>query len=485
MADHRVLIVAFDALRPDMVTPDLMPNLSRFATGGVHFANNRSTYPTETRVNQTTLVTGASPSRHGIVGNQFLDLIASPEKLLNTGDENELAAADKRLGGKLVDTPVLSEILVANGLDLAVVSAGTPGGCRILNHKAEAQGLFRFALKRPDASVPNNRIAAVIDKIGPIPEHRIPSIEWLTYTTDVYLNYIEPEDAPAVTILWYCEPDNSYHYKGIGTPANLSAITAVDNEFGRILDWRAAKGLDETLQIVTLSDHGQLTVSSEALDVADKLREAGFSVGNVVDGDDDVILSLSSAGGLYVRDADPDLIAGITAWLQTQPWCGPIHTRAGVGALSHEQIGVAHRRAPDIGFVVASDDEVNEQGLAGTSMQDSAYPIGGGLHGGLHSKELHNWLALGGSAFASGIVVERSSGIIDVLPTVLHLLDIEVPDSIEGRVLQEALASGAETPPNTITETFVVDGVNGFRTHLTVSRVGTTRYLDSAWVTRV
>ena len=103
----------------------------------------------------------------------------------------------------------------------------------------------------------------------------------------------------------------------------------------------------------------------------------------------------------------------------------------------------------------------------------------------MHSKELHNWLALGGSAFASGIVVERSSGIIDVLPTVLHLLDIEVPDSIEGRVLQEALASGAETPPNTITETFVVDGVNGFRTHLTVSRVGTTRYLDSAWVTRV
>ena len=58
MANQRVLIVAFDALRPDMVTPELMPNLTRFAGEGVRFANNRSTYPTETRVNQTTLVTG-------------------------------------------------------------------------------------------------------------------------------------------------------------------------------------------------------------------------------------------------------------------------------------------------------------------------------------------------------------------------------------------------------------------------------------------
>tara|TARA_Y100000588_G_scaffold77494_1_gene80774 strand:- start:131 stop:1588 length:1458 start_codon:yes stop_codon:yes gene_type:complete len=484
MADRRVLIVAFDALRPDMVTQELMPNLSRFSANGVRFANNRSTYPTETRVNQTALVTGASPSQHGIVGNQFLDLAASPDKLFNTGDETELSAGDKRLGGKLVDVPVLSEILIGNGLDLAVVSAGTPGGCRILNHKAEQQGLFRFALKRPDASVPAARIAEVIERIGPIPKHRIPSIEWLTYTTDVYINYLEPEDAPAVTILWYCEPDNSYHHKGIGTPDNLAAIRAVDAEFGRILEWRAAQDLEETLQIVTLSDHGQISVSSEALDVAGKLREAGFSVGSAVDGDQDAILSLSSAGGLYVRDSDPDIIARLTAWLQTQPWCGPVFTRDGAGALSHDQIGIAHRRAPDIGFVVASDDAANEQGLVGTSLQNGAYPVGGGLHGGLHFKELHNWLALGGSAFESGKVIERPSGIMDVLPTMLHLLGIEAPDTVQGRILHEALSGEAELPLDAETETYSADGADGYRAHLTVSRVGATRYLDRAWVTR-
>ncbi len=484
MADSRILIVAFDALRPDMVTPALMPNLTRFAAEGVRFANNRSTYPTETRVNQTALVTGASPSRHGIVGNRFLDLEASPDKLFNTGDESELSAGDKRLGGRLVDTPVLSEILADAGLALAVVSAGTPGGCRILNHKAEAQGAFRLALKRPDASVPADRIAAAIERVGAIPEHRIPSLEWLTYTTDIFLKYIEPEGAPAVTILWYCEPDNSYHHKGIGTPDNLAAIRTVDAEFGRILDWRKAAGLEETLQIVTLSDHGQLTVTAEALDVAARLREAGFSVGDSVQGDQDAILSFSSAGGLYVRDSDPDLIARIVAWLQAQPWCGPVFTRDGNGALSHDQIGIAHRRAPDIGFVVASDDAVNGQGLAGSSLQDGAYPIGGGLHGGLHAKELHNWLALGGSAFEGGRVVETPSGIIDVLPTILHVLGLEAPDTVDGRILYEALAGGPGTPPEVETETFACEGAAGYRAHLTVSRVGTTRYLDRAWVTR-
>ncbi len=484
MADRRVLIFAFDALRPDMVTPDLMPNLSRFADAGVRFANNRSTYPTETRVNQTALVTGASPSRHGIVGNQFLDLDASPDKLFNTGDETELSAADKRLNGRLVDTPVLSEILAEADLDLAVVSAGTPGGCRILNHKAEGQGAFRLSLKRPDASVPSDHVAAAIERVGPIPAHRIPSIEWLTYTTDIYLDYIVPELTPAVSILWYCEPDNSYHYKGIGAPENLAAIRAVDAEFGRILAWRKSAGLEETLQIVTLSDHGQISITSEALDVAGRLRAAGFSVGDTVGGNQDAILSLSSAGGLYVRDSDPELIARMVGWLQSQSWCGPVFTREGIGALSHEQVGIAHRRAPDIGFVVASDDSKNENGHTGSSLQDSAYPVGGGLHGGLHHKELHNWLALGGRAFARGEVVERPSGTIDILPTVLKILGIKIPESVEGRVLVEALVDMEEKPLESTTETYVSEGAHGYRAHLTVSQVGTTRYLDKAWVTR-
>ena len=43
---RRVLIVSFDGLRPDMVTPELMPNLTAFAKSGVWFTHSRATFPT-------------------------------------------------------------------------------------------------------------------------------------------------------------------------------------------------------------------------------------------------------------------------------------------------------------------------------------------------------------------------------------------------------------------------------------------------------
>ena len=71
--DIRFLIVAFDGLRPDMVDADLMPNLSTFRRQGANCTDNRAVFPTETRVNQSSLVTGCHPARHGMVANKFME----------------------------------------------------------------------------------------------------------------------------------------------------------------------------------------------------------------------------------------------------------------------------------------------------------------------------------------------------------------------------------------------------------------------------
>lgn len=482
---RRVLILAFDALRPDMVTPALMPNLCAFAAAGYRFPNGRSTFPTETRVNQSAMVTGCYPQRHGIVGNKFLDAVAAPGKLFNTGDETQLAEGDRRLGGKLVDVPVLGEILAQAGKTLAVLSAGTPGGCRMLSHKAEALGFFRLALHRPDASVPAKSIAEAARRVGPIPPHEIPSLSWLTYATDTYLQYIEPELHPDVTVLWYCEPDNSYHYKGIGTEPNLRALRHLDRELGRILEWREREGPGDALQVVTLSDHGQITVAAESIGLAQRMREAGFSVGETVSDGSDVALALSSAGGVYVRDRDPALIRRILAWLQQQSWCGPVSTRDGEGALRHDQLLIDHRRAPDIGLVLASDDRANSEGKVGHTLQNSGYPVGGGLHGGLHSVELRTWLAVAGDAFRGGGESALPAGLVDVLPTVLTALGVPVPSHVQGRVLREALAGDGHAVATAESGTVTAEGVAGYRAHLAWSRVGATPYLDRGWVERV
>ncbi len=483
----RILIVAFDALRPDMVTPELMPNLTAFAEAGVRFSHSRAAFPTETRVNQSALVTGCYATRHGIVGNRFMDPVAAPNGLFDTGDETALAAGDRRLGGKLLDVPVLGEILAGHGMALAVISAGTPGGARMLHHKAERLGGFRFSLHRPDASVPAARIAAVIDRIGPIPRHEIPSLTWLTYATDVYLEYLEPELAPEITILWLCEPDNSYHHRGIGSAENLAAIRHADAEFGRILNRRRASGMGDRLQIITVSDHGQLTISGAALELSAKLTEAGFAVGETLgpeaDGRADLALVPGGAVGIALRDSDPGLIDAVVAWLQDQPWCGPLLTRDGRGCLTHRQVGLDHPRAPDIVLVPRSHDAVNSHGLPGSCRHDSHYPVGGGTHGGLHPIELATWFAMAGDAFRSGRVSAVPAGIVDVLPTALYLLGIEAPSRTQGRVRREALAAHADAPlPTAVEAVHSAEGAAGVRSHLSVSTVGRTPYLNRGWV---
>ena len=62
---HTVLIVVFDGLQPTQVNPGLMPNLSEYAARGVTFSRHHPVYPTVTRTNAASMVTGRVPGGHG------------------------------------------------------------------------------------------------------------------------------------------------------------------------------------------------------------------------------------------------------------------------------------------------------------------------------------------------------------------------------------------------------------------------------------
>ena len=164
MSDQRnakVLIVVFDALRPEFVRPDLMPELHAFAQHGVHYENSRSTFPTETRVNQTAVLTGCYPRKHGIVGNRFPLPRGMPDRVVNTGIDAEIAEAFAVTPSGLITMPTMGEHLHAAGRSFATLSAGTPGGGRLINHLAEANGTFRLAMRCPEVARP----AGVLDEI--------------------------------------------------------------------------------------------------------------------------------------------------------------------------------------------------------------------------------------------------------------------------------------------------------------------------------
>ncbi len=468
----RVLVLVFDGLRPDMVTEETMPTLRSFADTSVWYPNARAVFPSETRVNQASLVTGCMPQRHGIVGNKFLEPSVWPDRLVNSGDEEHLFAAHRALHGELLDVPSLGERLADAGRTLAVVGSGTPGGTRILHHRAEELDQFRMSLYRPDRSTPAASIARIVDRLGAVPEQRLPAIERLRYAVDVYLEFVAEALDPDVTILWSFEPDYSYHYSGLGTPENLEALRCADQQLARILRWRAASGQAESLQIITLSDHGHLATAGEPLRIAEQMRAAGWRAGTTFDDQTDIVMFCSTAGGCYLKDPSAERIAGLANWLQAQPWCGPVFAKDVAGCFDPDDVALAHPRSPQVVFISRSTDAPNSGGLLGRSLHDTNdLPAGGGMHGGMHRKELNNWLALGGSAYRTNARIDTPAGIVDILPTIFATLGLELPGAVDGRPLREAMDLRIDLPAITASKT-VADHT------LHTSQVGSTLYLQ-------
>jgi len=290
------------------------------------------------------------------------------------------------------------------------------------------------------------------------------------------------EIAPDVALFWSSDPDSTYHYRGIGSAEAKASIVGADAAFGRLVSWWVAEGRDAGTQIICLSDHGHIT-GREKISTGELLRGAGFKVGPTFDADTDIVLAPSGPMGLTFRD--PSRAARVGAWLAEQPWCGLLFSGAKneiegevPGSFAMGLSGVDHARAPHLYFTFADDDETDANGIAGTCVMDCNLPLLGGMHGNLHPRELNNVLIAGGDAFRERYGSPFAAGIIDVVPTVLHLLSLP-PADIDGRVLIEAMSRG-ETPGEA--KRLIHEVGNGsFRRRLDRQRTGATFYLDGGY----
>ena len=86
----RHLLIVLDGLRPDYVTPELMPNLHALGQRGVVMTRHHAVYPTVTRVNASSISTGAYPAVHGLMGNSIFFPDVDPGRFLDTGDRANL-----------------------------------------------------------------------------------------------------------------------------------------------------------------------------------------------------------------------------------------------------------------------------------------------------------------------------------------------------------------------------------------------------------
>src|SRR5580658_1440010 len=130
-----VIVLVIDGLRPDSITPDVMPHLDRLRKTGVWYTHSHSVFPTVTRVNTASISTGTLPNLHGIVSNQ-LYLPAVSNKLLNDGDYQSLLSLAKVNGGRVVGPKSLGEYFKDAGIRYVALSSGSTGNALLLNPTA-------------------------------------------------------------------------------------------------------------------------------------------------------------------------------------------------------------------------------------------------------------------------------------------------------------------------------------------------------------
>lgn len=472
MPSPKVLAVVFDGLRLDHVTPNRAPNIAAFAAAGVTLPNTASAFPSETRVQVTTAMTGHPPAGHGVMANAFYDRRLGFDSAMDTSDTPRMTAAE-RIYGRVIGAHHITEILWGAGKRFAALTTGKIGNARLLSGRAAELGQPVLSIWGDAASTPAARYAEVVAKFGPPPAATFPNVAVADWAVTVLLQHMLPVHRPDVAVLWLNEPDLSYHYRGVASGEADAAIAGVDAGFGRILDWWRAEGRAAGWNIVAMSDHGHVTVEGQ-IDVAAELTKAGLKVGKALGPDVDYALKPGYSAHVAVRDRDPALIARLVQILQDAEWSGPILARVrdpeALGVLPLTAANVEHRRAGDVLFTLRARNDESEGGLPGVALADNPdIPIGGGMHGGFAKAELNHCLFLGGELFRSGVRVETPTAHVDLAPTVLRALGLPPHPLMPGRALEEAFAIGDPAPA--VAEVVHEAGRNGYAQTLVTARV--------------
>ena len=473
---HTQLVIVVDGLRPDYVTPEVMPRLYRLGQRGIVFRAHHSVFPTVTRVNASSFVTGTYPETHGLLGNTIYIPSVDPVHGLDTGERENLERV-ARAEGRLLTAPTLGELLQRGGMKLLGVSSGSTGSAFLLNHTVSGGALIHT-----DYTLPQSMGADVASALGPPPAHATPNDAQNQRAVDAYLKVGLDTIHPDVTLMWLNDPDGTAHEYGIGAALSRTSLSLVDGGIGRIEDTLRTKGLLDRTNIIVTSDHGFST------------HTGGFTLESFVepfaksmaDGTKDVVVA---EGAVYLRGGpDPARVNAIVAALQQRPEVGAIFTRPAAngsregivpGTLSFDVARWNHPRSGDILVSANWTDKTNAAGFAGTTTQ-----TGVAGHGTSSPFDIHNTLIAAGPDFRERATSDAPTSNVDIAPTLLRLLGLPAAPSMTGRVIEEGLRNGRPAPAVTRSTETVRTKDGTYMLSARISTVGGYRYLDSTSVSR-
>jgi arylsulfatase A-like enzyme len=438
---RHVVVIVWDGMRPDFITPTNTPTLYSLAHEGVWFANHHPVFLSVTEPNGTSIATGAYPGHHGVFGDKDFRPDLNPLKPIHPEDFDTVRKSDAVTHGHHVEVPTVAELLHKQGMK-TVIAGSKP--IALLQDRAERPAGSPDPALFAGRTLPPELLQTINDLHGPFPSSSSRQMTRNDWTTQAMIGPLWAKGVPEFSLLWLNEPDSGQHDFGPGSARALAAIKNNDDNLARVLQVLEAKGARKETDIMVVSDHGFSTIRS-SVDLAESLSNAGLKATREfktppTNGD---IMVVGNGGStfLYVIGHDKKVIADAVKFLQGWSFTGVIFAKQPMeGTFALSQVHLDSPTAPDIIISFRWDASANEAGTPGMVITDvSGYKPGQGNHGSLSPFEMHNTFIAAGPDFRAGVVDHLPTGNVDIAPTALWILGLKPPKSMDGRVVTEAL----------------------------------------------
>jgi predicted AlkP superfamily pyrophosphatase or phosphodiesterase len=412
-----LMLVSVDGLKPEAVIDAQqhglkVPNLRALMVDGVYAIGVRGVLPTLTYPSHMTLMTGASPDRHGLYSNTTFDP-------LRRNDKGWYWYAEDVRAETLWDAAAAAHLRTANVYWPTTVGANIRDNLpQIWRTGTEDDLKLQRVLNTPGLE---QELSATLGRYPGGMEESVADDE---IRARFGIRLLETRHPDFITV-YYTGLDTEEHASGPFSAASNAALERLDAVVGqlRAAAERAAPG---RATFCVVSDHGFAAVAHD-VNLYTAFVEAG-------------LISLDASGKITAWKATPWPAGGTAAIMLKDPKDDAVRGQAGAllaslagdaangieRILTHADI-VAHRGFPDAAFVVAFKPGY-ELGLSLTGPL-LAPPSNLGTHGYLpETAEMRSAFFMIGPRIPAG----RSVGEIDmrqIAPTLARVLQVKLKDA--------------------------------------------------------
>jgi len=409
----RVVIIVIDSMNSDYIFNNhqnqnfmLTPNIGELVKNGVAFANATASLPAMTQTSHLTIVSGAYTEKFGIPGNVVI--------------KNPLGG----WGGITVVQPWEHPEMITGDTIFKAMERANPEYTSAIVAGKNYVGVPIWADYQVAPSKLSDSVKEELPNIYTFPS-KLYSDSNDSVVMDFVLEVLKKKD-PDVMLVNLGWVDETQHNFCFGSKESLAAVHWADHQVGRLVEYLKSSGkLDNTLLVLT-ADHGQSNVF-KPFDFHAFLSERGI---------DCMVIPELTSGHVFLRNQE-DMDRAVAALWETGIVDGVW------GGDDRNEIHIVTPYTGDIYFSVIPP-YYNAIPKAMTPFFVFGPDGQKGTHAGLSETSVP--LVFFGPKVDRGVLHQGGAKLVDIVPTIVDLTGLPLPDDAQGTVLPVRNDTYTEAP---------------------------------------